>query len=137
MIKRGDLDMLQVDGGPDGLVAAEGAAPPAAATPLGTWRLTGEICDGKCYAGAMRPGRGLAHRGCAEICLIGGVPPVFVSTAPVEGASFLLMGHADGSPVTADVLARVATLVEAEGMIERRGDLLVFRVDPATLRPPR
>lgn len=26
---------------------------PAAPVDLGKWRLTGEICDGKCYAGAM------------------------------------------------------------------------------------
>ncbi len=137
VLKRGDLDMLQVEGGPGGLVAAEGAAAAPEAEPLGRWRLTGEICDGKCYAGAMRPGEGLAHRACANLCLVGGVPPVFVSTAPVEGAEFFLMADSDGGPLGAAALALTATLVEVEGDIDRRGGLLVLRIDPATLRHAR
>ena len=105
--------------------------------PLGRWRLTGEICDGKCYAGAMRPGTGLAHKACANLCLIGGVPPVLVTTAPVEGERFLLIAGADGGPVTPALLDHVATLVQVEGDVERRGSLLVLRVAPGTLRLAR
>ena len=137
VLKRGDLDMLQVDGGSDGLAPAEGAVGPPPSKPLGRWRLTGEICDGKCYAGAMRPGDGLAHRACANLCLVGGVPPVFVSTAPVEGQEFLLLGDAGGGPVTEALLDSTAILVEVEGVVERRGDLLVFLIDPTTLRPAK
>jgi hypothetical protein len=137
VLKRGDLDMLQVDGGSMGLVAADGAAAAPAPEPLGRWRLTGEICDGKCYAGAMRPGEGLAHRACATLCVTGGVPPVFVTTAPVEGAGFLLLAEADGGPLGPAALAHTATLVEAEGEVVRRGGLLEFRIDPATLRRAR
>ena len=61
VLERGDLFMLQLRGGRNGLKAAEGDAPEVAAEPQGRWQLTGEICDGKCLAGAMRPGRGLAH----------------------------------------------------------------------------
>ena len=132
-LKRGDLDMLQLRGGEAGLAAAEGSPPAIPAVSLGRWRLTGEICDGKCYAGAMRPGRGLAHKACANLCLIGGLPPVFVSTGPVEGQSFFLMAGPDGGPVTAAILDSTAVLVEVEGEIERRGQLLVFKIDPATL----
>jgi hypothetical protein len=73
-----------------------GVALQPAVTPLGTWRLTGEICDGKCVSGVMRPGNGLAHKACANVCISGGVPPVLVTTAPVAGARFLLMGDRDG-----------------------------------------
>jgi hypothetical protein len=137
VLKRGDLDMLQVEPRPEALAAtgAPGAAPPPEA--LGRWRITGEICDGKCYAGAMRPGEGLAHRACASLCVAGGVPPVFVTTAPVEGARFLLLAGPDGGPLPAAALAETATLVEAEGALERRGSLLVFRVDPADIRRPQ
>lgn len=136
-LRRGALDMIQARGGAAGLAAPEdAAAAPAGALPtpvdLGRWRLTGEICDGKCLAGAMRPGAGLAHKACAVLCLDGGVPPVFVSTAPVEGEVFFLIGDARGGPVPRDLLVWTAGLVTLEGRIERRGDLMVFLADPAS-----
>lgn len=133
-LKRGDLDMVQLRGGEAGIKAAEGDSPGAPKpVSLGRWRLTGEICDGKCYAGAMRPGSGLAHKACANLCLIGGVPPVFVSTGPVEGQSFFLMAGPDGGPITEALLTDTAVLVEIEGEIERHGELLVFKIDPASI----
>ena len=138
VLNRGDLNMLQVGGGAaEPLTPAEGDGAIGAAPevePLGRWRLTGEICDGKCYAGAMRPGEGLAHRACANLCLVGGVPPVFVSTGTVEGEQFFLMADDAGRLVTDQVLAHTATLVEIDGDVERRGGLLVFRIDPASIR---
>ncbi|MEM9147419.1 MAG: hypothetical protein AAGC57_14605 [Pseudomonadota bacterium] len=134
LLRRGALDMLQLRGGTNGLAAAEGDGARPEPVPLGRWRLTGEICDGKCYAGAMRPGTGLAHKACANLCLIGGVPPVLVTTAEIAGSRFLMLADAEGGPVTDQVLDRTALLIEAEGAVERRGDLLVFRLDPATLR---
>ena len=133
LIKRGDLDMLQLDG-PEGLVAAEVAAVPTiappAATPLGRYRLVGELCDGKCYAGAMRPGTGLAHKACANLCLAGGLPLVFVSTGPVEGQSFFLVGDAaGGEPAAEDYRDLVARLVEIEADVEKVDDLLVLKTD--------
>ncbi|MEL6236793.1 MAG: hypothetical protein AAFR46_20540, partial [Pseudomonadota bacterium] len=99
------------------------------------WRLVGEICDGKCYAGAMRPGTGLAHKACAILCLDGGVPPVFVATDEVEGAQFMMLAGPDGGAVPDAVLQQTAILVTADGEIERRGDLLVFRIDPDSVVP--
>ncbi|MEM8786653.1 MAG: hypothetical protein AAGE76_00170 [Pseudomonadota bacterium] len=136
-LQRGDLTMIQARGGRNGVGAAEEAAesavPEVAVTDLGRWRLAGEICDGKCLAGAMRPGTGLAHRACANFCLIGGVPPVFVSSQPVEGESFLLLGGPDGGPLPEVYLDYTALYVSVEGRLERRGDLLVFLIDPDTL----
>ncbi len=140
-LKRGELDMIQLRGGMNGLREAEvrpegalGEKPESVS--LGKWRLTGEICDGKCLAGAMRPGRGLAHKACANLCLEGGLPPVFVSAGHVDGEFFFLMANEDGGPVDASVLDYTALLVEVEGEIERRGEMLVLRIDPATLRMP-
>lgn len=130
-VKRGDLDMLLV-GGADGLRAVTppaNAAQPGKSIPLGRWRLTGEICDGKCFAGAMKPGSGLAHKACANLCITGGVPPVFVTTSPVDGRSFLMMAGPGGGPLPKALLDRTAVLIELEGDVERRDDMLVFRVD--------
>jgi hypothetical protein len=137
-IARGDIEALQLRGGADGLAAVPGeVARPPAPRDLGRWRLTGEICDGKCYAGAMRPGRGLAHKACANLCLIGGVPPVLVATAKIDGTAYFLLADQDGGPVTAQVLGHTALLIEVEGDVERHGALAVIRIDPATLRRAR
>lgn len=137
LLERGDLDMLQLRGGPDGLRAAEGEAPALPpAEPLGRWRLTGELCDGKCLAGAMRPSRGITHKACANLCIVGGIPPVFVAFGPIDGSTHLLVTAADGGAIPKSLLDRTAEIVEVEGKIERIGDLLVLRADPATARRP-
>ncbi len=135
-LERGTLNGLQLRGGMRGLrkVPSPDEAFEVEVTQLGRWKLTGEICDGKCLGGAMRPGTGLAHKACANLCLIGFVPPVFVSSGPVDGSEFLLMADADGNAVTDKILDYTATYVEIEGDVERRGDMLVFKISPETIR---
>lgn len=135
-IARGDIAALQLRGGEAGLAATDAAEDANLPSPraLGRWRITGEICDGKCYAGAMRPGQGLAHKACASLCLIGGIPPVFVATDRIDGTEFFMLADPDGGPVTDQVMDHVAMLVEIEGTVERHGGMAVFRIDPATLR---
>jgi len=133
LLTRGDLDMIQLRGGANGLAAAEGDRAIPAPEPLGRWRLAGEICDGKCLAGAMRPGRGLAHKACADLCISGGIPPVFVSSQPVLGEEFLMITGAGGTHLPEEATRRIGQYVQAEGEITRHGDLLVFAIDPATI----
>jgi hypothetical protein len=125
-LRRGDLAMLQVS---EPMAALQAALPSPEIENLGTWRITGEICDGKCLAGAMRPGSGIAHRACANLCVTGGVPPVLVATGPVRGQRYLLLGDPDGGPVNGQFRDLTALLVTLEGQVERRGDLLIFRPD--------
>ncbi len=132
LFRRGSMDMLQMSEPPK---PAEGAAAAAPAEKLGTWRLTGEICDGQCYVGAMKPGTGIAHRACANFCLQGGIPPVFVTTAPIHGTSFLLMGGPDGA-LPARAYDYVGLRVRLDGTVERRGDILVFTPDLRTAMLP-
>ncbi|MEO1492750.1 MAG: hypothetical protein AAFV19_11410 [Pseudomonadota bacterium] len=134
-LTRGDLDMLQLAGGQRKPVAVDGVAPDLPGDrDLGRWRLTGEICDGKCLAGAMRPGIGLAHKACANLCLIGDIPPVFAATGAVEGAKFFLMAGPDGGPMPASMYDFTAVLIEVEGTITARGDLMIFQIDPDTMK---
>jgi hypothetical protein len=128
MLRRGTLEMLQVG---EAVQPAGGDAAAVAREPLGTWRITGEVCDGKCLAGAMRPGIGTGHRACANLCVSGGVPPVFAASGPVEGQRYLLMGDPGGGPLDGRFRALTARPVTLEGTVERRGDLLVFRPDLA------
>lgn len=127
ILRRGTIEML-VSGMPPVLLDGPAPSPPAT-EPLGRWRITGEICDGKCAAGGMRPGIGLAHRACATLCLDGDIPAVFVATAPVAGHAFLLLADAEGRapmPAFRDLIGRRVTL---EGAVERRGDMLLFRAE--------
>lgn len=134
-LTRGDLTMLQLAGGQRKPVAADGAVPDLPEdVPLGRWRIAGEICDGKCLAGAMRPGRGLAHKACANLCLVGDIPPVFATTGPVDGERYMLLAGPDGGPMPSEMYDFTALLIDAEGEVYRRGDLLIFRVDPTTMR---
>ncbi len=134
-VRRGDMEMLlsnanQINPAPD--AAAFTPAPPQ---DLGHWRLTGEICDGKCYAGAMKPGTGLAHKACANLCIQTGLPPVLVMALPVEGATEVVLADQDGGPMPAALLDMTAIPVQMDGHLERRDDLLVFRIDAGSVRP--
>lgn len=133
--QRGALDMLVVDT----LEAADGAASQGnAALPpvedLGRWRMTGEICDGKCAAGAMRPGRGIAHKACANLCIDGGAPPVFVANGSVAGKSFFLMADEAGRPLAGRLGDVTAGPVEIEARVQARGDLLIVLIDPKSIK---
>lgn len=133
-LQRGDIDALQVGDAKEAIAALDALPKAVAVVGLGHWKLLGEICDGKCLAGAMRPGTGLSHRACANLCLIGGAPPVFVTRDAVDGQNFFLLGDAKGNPLPAAYLAHVAKLVSLEGVVERRGRLLVFKADLRTLK---
>jgi len=130
-LARGDIDMLVLGAPPR---PVETMLPGIVPERLGRWRITGEICDGKCAAGGMRPGTGLGHRACAVLCLDGELPAVFVATAPVAGHAFLLIGAADGTRLPAGLRDQVGLRVTLEGAVERRGGMLVFLADPANIR---
>ncbi len=134
-VRRGDIEMLLISG--NGAKASAAPLPlfqPAPSEDLGRWRLTGEICDGKCYGGAMKPGRGLAHKACANLCITEGLPPVLVMELPVEGSTVVLLAAEDGGPMPDALLHLTAVPIQLEGRLERRDDLLIFRVDQSSIQ---
>lgn len=135
LLERGDLDMLQLNGGNAFRAADDQSDIPDIPDPepLGRWQITGEICDGKCTAGAMRPGRGIGHRACANLCILGGIPAVFVTTQPVEGDEFLLIAGEGEDVLPPALLDYVGLYVTLEGHVSRHGDLLVLTVDTETV----
>lgn len=138
LLRAGDRDMLQVGGEVDLRPARDpavlaGFAGPAALA-VGPRTLRGEIVDAKCYLGAMRPGEGKTHKLCANLCLIGGIPPLFVVYRDDGPPELLLLADPGGGAVTDALLDDTARYVEMSGIVERRADLLVFRVDPTSLR---
>ncbi len=82
----------------------------------------------------MRPGNRLAHKACANLCISNGVPPVFVSTSEIEERSFFMLTTKDGTTFPQSFYDYVAQPVVLQGEIIRVDDLLIFKVDPATIK---
>lgn len=101
---------------------------------LGRQTLVGEIVDSKCFLGVMNPGQLTPHRACAIRCISGGVPPVLLVRQQHGPAIYLLLVSAAGKPVNKQVLDLVAEPVEITGEVERQGELLILKADPATYR---
>jgi len=134
LIYRGNQTMVETR--PDWIAAdtnSSAVAAPAAVS-LGRQSLVGEIVDSKCFLGVMNPGQLTPHRACAIRCISGGVPPVLLVRQKDGPAIYLLLVSAEGKPVNQQVLNLVAEPVEITGDVERQGDLLILRADPATYR---
>ncbi|MCC6678018.1 MAG: hypothetical protein IT436_12815 [Phycisphaerales bacterium] len=134
-LRRDDLFLIEIADGPDAI--AESATvvipdiervSPALAT------LRGEIIDPKCYAGAMKPGDGKAHRACAVRCISGGIPPVLAVPRANGGADYYLLAGPDGSRLNQAILPYIGDTVEVSGMAARAGRARMLRIDPAAIR---
>lgn len=101
---------------------------------LGKQTLSGEIVDSKCWLGVMNPGALTPHRACAIRCISGGVPPVLLVRQHDAPPLYFLLVSAEGKPVNQQVLNLVAEPVEITGDVERQGELLILRSNPATYR---
>jgi len=69
--------------------------------------LVGELIDPKCYLGAMKPGGGKVHRACAQLCLLGGIPPMFITRQADGSETYYLVTSTDGQAVTGKLLDAV------------------------------
>lgn len=123
------------------VIATKSAEPMAAPTAgptqpagssLGEFSLKGEIVDGKCYPGVMKPGRTKTHRSCAIRCIAGGVPPVFVVHNQAGDKLYFLLSDLDGTAVNDKVLDLVADPVQITGEVIQYADTFVLKADPAT-----
>ena len=135
LIYRDNQTMIETK--PEWIQAAEKTSaptPPPRSMSLGTHTLIGEIVDSKCYLGVMNPGALTPHRACAIRCISGGIPPVLLVRRTNGPALYFLLVSPDGSPVNKRVLKLVAEPVEIAGQVERQGELLILRADPATYR---
>lgn len=84
-----------------------------------TVTLAGEIIDPKCYAGAMKPGDGKAHKACAALCIRGGIPPVLAGTSSGH-TRFLVMTDSNGNRLTGDRLINILPLVAESVLVTGR-----------------
>jgi hypothetical protein len=132
LIYRGNQTMVEAI--PDTIKAADRQLPApehVGNIALGRHTFVGEIVDSKCFLGVMNPGQLLPHRACAIRCLSGGIPPVLLVRSKQGSAIYLLLVSADGKPVNQQVLDLVAEPVQVTGEVERQGNWLILRADPA------
>jgi len=114
---------------PGSLKEQRGAAAEVPVTNLGDVTVTGEIVDSKCYLGVMNPGRTKVHRDCAARCISGGIPPALVTA---DG--FYLLVGGDGRPLNREVLGWVGEAIDVSGNLQRSGETLILRAEPASFR---
>lgn len=108
---------------PFGWIREIAEAPPPEPPPgqtLGAVSLEGELMDAKCWLGSMRPGEGLTHKGCAELCVRSGLPLLFVTGGPERTKRVFIALGPDGAILGTDVLPFVADPVRVTGAVEQR-----------------
>lgn len=94
----------------------------------------GEIIDGKCYLGAMKPGDGFAHRSCAILCIKGGLPPMFAFEQRDEGTEIPLILIEDKAHFPEEHYQFVACRVELLARRARFGTLPILLIEPDSIR---
>lgn len=132
LIFREDQTMLELV--PNSIVPLSEATSTNAPQALGTFTLTGEIVDSKCFLGVMNPGELKTHRACAVRCIAGGIPPVLIARNEQGEVTYLMLLSASGRAVHAEVLEMVAQPVSITGEVWQYDNLLALRADPKTYR---
>jgi hypothetical protein len=97
---------------------------------MGPVSLVGEIVDGKCFSGVMKPGKGKVHRGCAIRCISGGVPALFHTVVEGGNPSDLLLVDRKGRPVNDRVAHLIADRIRIHGELFQLDQLFVLQSDP-------
>lgn len=124
--------MIELAAGDDALRAAEGAAVSLQVVASAQATFRGEIVDGKCYHGAMKPGDGKGHKACATLCVRNGIPAMLATPISSGGVQLRLLVVAGG--MDADTLEKVGEPIELRGELSRVADLEAITVEPGTVR---
>lgn len=142
LIERDGMRMLELVGGldaveeiPDVRAQPPQTTPPVEKASLGSFTLKGQIIDSKCYLGVMKPGEGKPHKGCATLCIMGGIPPMFMTQNAAGERMVYLVTDPDGSTaVKKGMTEYIADWIEVTGEIETQGDVAVFKIDRKSIR---
>ncbi|MEM7629745.1 MAG: hypothetical protein AAF356_10035 [Planctomycetota bacterium] len=105
------------------------------AAPVREVAFVGEIVDGKCYLGAMKPGDGKAHKACATLCIEGGLPPLVAGEIPGAGGLYPLLRVDGHSVLPSEVLALVGEPVRIRGRLGEINGLPVLDIKAGDVEP--
>lgn len=90
----------------------------------------GELIDTKCYLGVMNPAEGKVHRGCAALCLHGGVPPGLL-IRDAKGGSLPIFLIAKPGAINPDWAGRI---LRVSGAIVTIAGIPILRAESIALR---
>jgi hypothetical protein len=117
-------------------VMGESKQPRPTTNEVGSFELTGEIVDSKCYLGVMNPGSGKVHRDCAVRCLSGGTPPMFATNDFNGRPAILVLTDLREGPLPKEAfLGRVGQPIRIRGRVIQRGDTLFLETGPSAISP--
>lgn len=129
-LARSDRQAIQMDLAEDAIKAVDGLISPFPTLIENSSHfveLVGEIVDGKCFLGAMKPGDGKGHKACATLCIQGGLPPMFASDRPMPQLPLVLV---DGSTeLPHSILGLVGEPVRISGEMSKIGTLSILSID--------
>ena len=117
---------VDADGGDEALRSRLSAV--ANPVSLGTVTMRGEVTDSKCFLGVMKPGAGMVHKACAEVCLLGGIPAMLLVRGEDDKKYGYMLIQEDGSSASRLVSKRAAEQVKISGELQQRGDLLYIKM---------
>ena len=134
-LARSDRQAIQMDLAENAIKAVDGPVSPfpiLIESSLQRVELIGEIVDGKCFLGAMKPGDGKTHKACATLCIQGGLPPMFASNRPMAKLPLVLV---DGSTeLPRSVLGLVGEPVFVSGEMSKIGTLSILSINSKDIR---
>lgn len=134
-LERDGRSMIQLSPAGDAIETLDGnATAKPVARPISDVRLVGEIVDGKCFYGAMKPGDGKAHKACAILCIDAGLPAMFVSKDSSGDATFWLLTFDGRTDFPENLRELVAEPVRISGRASMLGDLHVLDVGASGVR---
>ncbi len=135
--------LLELSEGKASIKGTKQASSPVQAQATGTWHeatLAGEIVDGKCFFGVMKPGYGKAHRSCAVRCIAGGIPPVLSVKNSSGGYDYYLLTGPNGQAYNQQVLPYTGKPVTISGrwrQVDDWQELQVTNLQTAQAGPAR
>lgn len=105
---------------------------------LGAVSFAGEIADSKCFLGVMKPGEGVVHRACAEVCLIGGLPAMLLVKGQDQQRYGYMLTTQDGGSAAALVSSNAGDLMQVSGELMQKGNLLYLKMAASSrvVNPP-
>ncbi len=104
------------------------------ATSLGEVSFSGEIADSKCFLGVMKPGEGVVHRACAEVCLIGGLPAMLLVKGEDQQRYGYMLTTEDGGSASNLVSNKTGDVMQVSGELIQKGNLLYIKATDMKLK---
>ncbi len=103
-------------------------------TSVGSITLVGEIADSKCFLGVMKPGSGILHKACAEVCLLGDMPSMLISKDKDGNKFGYVLTKADGSSASQFTAQYAAEPVRVSGELSQQGDIQYIKIAQSGLQ---